>query len=136
VHPIIWLSLITLVSSAVVLAVRPDLRRRATDWLRPIRPWHVAVAALILSMVVFDGPVVPMFALAVAVILFGVAWFRQFSFLMQLGDDAFPGHHDKLIWAALMIVVPPVGVLTFWSYRQAHWPSAKPVEFPAARELS
>jgi len=64
------------------------------------------------------------------------AWLRQFSFLMRLGDDAFPGRYDKIIWAMLLIALPPVGTLVFWSYRQAHWPATKPERVEAIHELA
>ena len=63
-----------------------------------------------------------------ALILFARAWVREFAYLMRLGDDAFPGRNDKLIWAILLIVLPPVGVWLFRAYREAHWPEAKPAK--------
>jgi len=119
------LALFAVVAAAVVLLVRPDWRRQFLDWLRPIRPWHVAVAALLLAFFSLEGPFPGVVALSVLFVLLTVAWLRQFGFLMQLGDDAFPGRFDKLIWALLLIVLPPVGVLAFWSYREAHWPAKK-----------
>jgi hypothetical protein len=62
-------------------------------------------------------------------------WYREFRFLMNLPDDAFPGRNDKTIWALLLIVVPPVGMLTFYSYRRAHWPEPKPADARAAHDL-
>ena len=60
-----------------------------------------------------------------AVVLFARAWLREFTYLMKLHDEAFPGHNDKLIWAMLLIVLPPVGAWLFQTYREAHWPEAK-----------
>jgi hypothetical protein len=65
-------------------------------------------------------------AVAAGVFLFAKAWLREFWFLMRLGDESFPGQHDKLIWAVLLIVLPPVGVYLFNRFRLAHWPEAKP----------
>ena len=65
-------------------------------------------------------------ALLAAFVLFARAWLREFTYLMRLRDDAFPGHNDKLIWAILLIVLPPVGAWLFGAYREAHWPEAKP----------
>jgi hypothetical protein len=65
-------------------------------------------------------------AVAAGFFLFAKAWAREFWFLMRLGDESFPGQHDKLIWAVLLIVLPPVGVYHFNRFRLAHWPEAKP----------
>ena len=54
------------------------------------------------------------------------AWVREFTFLMRLDDEAFPGRNDKLIWAVLLMVLPPVGVWLFQGYREVQWPVAKP----------
>ncbi len=75
-------------------------------------------------------PVVLALALLAAVVLFARAWLREFTYLMRLRDDAFPGHNDKLIWAILLIVLPPVGAWLFQTYREAHWPEAKPSKGP------
>ena len=45
---------------------------------------------------------------------------------MRLDDEAFPGRNDKLIWAVLLIVLPPAGVWLFQGYREVRWPVAKP----------
>lgn len=54
--------------------------------------------------------------------IFLVTWVREFLFLMLQPDTAFRGPHDKLIWAFLLIVLPPIGLIAFWSYRRAHLP--------------
>jgi hypothetical protein len=56
---------------------------------------------------------------------FARAWAYEFRFLMSLGDDAFPGAFDKVVWAVLLILAPPVGLHMFRSYRLAHWPRTK-----------
>jgi hypothetical protein len=54
---------------------------------------------------------------------------------MLLGDDAFPGRHDKLIWALLLFILPPVGVWLFRSYREVRWPATKPASPEMGNEL-
>jgi hypothetical protein len=54
------------------------------------------------------------------------AWRHEFVFLMSLRDDEFPGRRDKLVWVALMIFLPPVGIWAFRGYREAHWPEPVP----------
>lgn len=96
------------------------------DRLGRAEGWQLALLALFLIVAV---PLVPAILLLLglsALVLFGRAWVRQFAFLMRLRDDAFPGQNDKLIWAILLIVLPPVGAWLFGSYRAAHWPEAKP----------
>ena len=53
-------------------------------------------------------------------------WQKEFVFLMGLRDDDFPGRHDKLIWAIVLLAFAPIGVWIFRSYRLAHWPEPKP----------
>ena len=98
----------------------------AVDRLRRLNGWQLLFLLVILTAVL---PLVPVALLAVvlaALFLFGRAWVREFGYLMRLDDDAFPGRNDKLIWAMLLIVLPPVGAWMFGSYREAHWPEAKP----------
>ena len=61
--------------------------------------------------------------LAVAVVFLCTrAWIREFSFLMALRDEDFPGRSDKLVWVILLTVMVPIGFWTFRSFREAHWP--------------
>lgn len=91
--------------------------------------WGLAVAAVafaILLSFAADTPT-PLFLLGIAaVVLFAITWVRDFAYLMTQPDAAFPGRYDKPIWAFLLIVLPPVGVLAFWSYRRAHATETKP----------
>ncbi len=64
-------------------------------------------------------------AALILVAFFLWAWQREFLFLMGLQDDAFPGRFDKLIWTFLLIVMAPVGLWFFRSYRLMHWPEPK-----------
>jgi hypothetical protein len=99
--------------------------RWATGWFRQAEGWQIALLVLAVIVLVPVMPVVLILALLAAVVLFARAWLREFTYLMKLRDDVFPGHNDKLIWAILMIVLPPVGAWLFQTYREAHWPEAK-----------
>ena len=101
-----------------------------SGWLRQAEGWQVALVILAGIFILPLMPVVLTLGVVFALVLFGKAWLREFTYLMRLGDDAFPGHNDKLIWAILLIVLPPVGAWLFQTYREAHWPEAKP---PRAR---
>jgi hypothetical protein len=70
-------------------------------------------------------PVVLVLAVLAALVLYARAWLREFTYLMKLRDDVFPGHNDKLIWAIVLIVLQPLGAWLFQTYREAHWPEAK-----------
>ncbi len=100
--------------------------RMAGDWLREAYPWQIALLVVVALVLLPLMPAVLLLAVAAALVLFARAWVREFTTLMRLGDDAFPGHNDKLIWATLLIVLPPIGVWLFGTYREAHWPEAKP----------
>ena len=100
--------------------------RWAGDWLRQAEGWQIALLVVVGIMVLPLMPLVLTLALLAAFVLFARAWLKEFTYLMRLGDDAFPGHNDKLIWAILLIVLPPVGAWLFQTYREAHWPEAKP----------
>ncbi|WP_435008922.1 hypothetical protein P12x_000174 [Tundrisphaera lichenicola] len=100
--------------------------RWAVDRLRQAEGWQLALLALALVLLLPVVPVVLLLVIVAALVLFGRAWVREFAYLMRLRDDAFPGQHDKLIWAILLIVLPPVGAWLFGSYREVHWPEAKP----------
>jgi len=102
--------------------------------LRQVRPWQVLALGVLVGGFLFE-PTGPVFVLSL-VCLFLLAWLHEFTFLMRLNDEVFPGRFDKLIWALLLIVLPPVGTLAFWSYRQAHWPRTKAAQVSAAHELS
>jgi hypothetical protein len=98
----------------------------------------IGLTVLLLGMLIFSiqGPLHLAGALAVLLaIAYALAWFREFRFLMQLPDEAFPGRFDKPIWALLLIVLPPVGVLSFRSFRRAHWPEVKSADALMLHEL-
>lgn len=92
--------------------------------LRRIPNWALVLAGCFVLFVgatlLFQTPWMGVFFLAlIATVSFVRAWFRDFAYLMTQPDEAFPGRYDKLIWALLLVVLPPVGVLAFWSYRRA-----------------
>lgn len=121
----------------VLQSVPPErLRGEWPDrWNRlfPRRVWQTAaalVAGLGLIVILHDEPEFGQFLLLVATVLLVVfflrTWQREFLFLMDQRDDAFPGRHDKLIWAALLVTAAPIGLWFFRSYRRLHWPEPKP----------
>ncbi len=74
-----------------------------------------------------------MLALLIILGLFLRTWRDEFLFLMGLHDDDFPGRNDKLIWVFLLLVLAPVGVWLFRSYRMARWPQPERMGHPEAR---
>lgn len=112
-----------------------DAFTRADRWLsrHPEVPRTAVVVGLTVMSLMLLVAALPLFlalAAVAAIVLLARAWIREFSFLMGVDDSAFPGHHDKLIWALLLIVLPPVGVYLFRAHRRAYWPEsdAKPAQ--------
>lgn len=95
------------------------------DRLKRINIWHVmagiAVAALFIATVDEPGWWI-VFTLIGIGALFARTWIREFTFLMSLRDENFPGRSDKLIWAFVLVVVPPAGVWAMRNFRKTHWP--------------
>ena len=137
--PLLALALVRLLDGATA---RSRGRERLVGWLRETKLWHVLVAialsAFLFASIFNDGPgqATPLlFALMVVVLLAIRAWRYEFLLLMSLSDEEFPGRNDKLIWAAALLIVPPIGVWLFRSYRAARWPepaSLKPSAAPHA----
>ena len=94
-------------------------------WFRQAEGWQIALVILAAIVLLPSIPLILALAVLFALVLFAKAWLREFTYLMKLRDDAFPGHNDKLIWAVLMIVLPPVGAWLFQTYREAHWPEPR-----------
>jgi hypothetical protein len=91
----------------------------------------VAVCALLAWLLV------PLLLVLLGIVLFVaalVAWVAEFVTLMRLREDVFPGRRDKLVWMLLMILVPPVGLLAFWTFRRSHWPDGVPVDSPSTEK--
>jgi hypothetical protein len=117
------------------------VRAAGARWFRSSAPWLIPSLATLVLAIFVGGSVGPegfVSALVLgALALLAASWFREFRCLMWMTDDSFPGRNDKLVWAILMIVLPPVGVLAFWSFRRAYWPapSEKPIVPELQREL-
>jgi hypothetical protein len=94
-------------------------------WLARFRLWHVAVSILLASLVyawMAQGPRGGpwwLIAFLLVVFLFVRAWKHEFVRLMLTPERSFPGRYDRLIWAALMVLLPPVGIGFFRAYRRA-----------------
>lgn len=58
-----------------------------------------------------------MAGLVVIIVFVGIAmlvfWLYQIVSLMDMPDDAFPGRHDKIIWVALLVLLPVLGAIAF-----------------------
>jgi hypothetical protein len=106
-----------------------DAYRQAERWIA-LNPWPIrAVGVLVLAFFAFwlVSIALPLFfllAALAALVMFARTWLREFAFLMGVDDSAFPGRSDKLIWAILLIVLPPVGIYLFRAHRRAHWPDS------------
>jgi hypothetical protein len=89
----------------------------------------VALAALVLMVFKwrYEGVVVVIVVSGLILAWFLRNWRQEFVFLMGLRDTDFPGRHDKLIWAVLLLACAPLSVWFFRSYRLAHWPESEPV---------
>jgi hypothetical protein len=98
----------------------------------------LVVIATVFAVMLFLAAL-PLFlaaAVVLAVVLFARAWLREFGFLMGVDDSAFPGRNDKLIWAMLLIVLPPLGVYLFRAHRRAYWPESDAKAAMMADELA
>jgi hypothetical protein len=134
-------SLVVAVAALTMLATASRLpaAARFDRALRQIPNWIITLGTcfvlVIGSILVFDTPGPGLVFLALgAVVMFAMAWLRDFAYLMTQPDHAFPGRHDKLIWAMLLTVLPPVGVLAFWSYRRAQWNESRVAKPTASRD--
>ena len=61
---------------------------------------------------------------------YALAWVHEFVFLMNLGDDAFPGRFDKLIWGLALILLGPLGLWAFRRYHAEQWPETVAERYP------
>ena len=117
-----------------------DFFIRVDHWISrnpgPLRAAFVlALAFMAFWLMAAALPLAIALAAIAVVVLFARNWLREFSFLMGVDDSAFPGHHDKLIWALLLIVLPPVGVYLFRAHRRAYWPESETKSAAVADEL-
>lgn len=106
----------------VAQRVGQNLCREASDFLKRAKGWQIAltIALGLLALAVVLPLAIVLAALALLIAAF-LAWLHEFILLMRLPDEAFPGRFDKLVWASLLILLPPIGLLAFWSFRKAHW---------------
>jgi hypothetical protein len=108
-----------------------QIRRLGHDiWPLRLTFWQVmsALVAAALLFLVFENGAAMAFVIVLAS-FFVLAWFvrawsHEFVFLMGLRDTDLPGRHDKLIWALLLLIFPPISTWLFRSYRQTHWPDS------------
>lgn len=131
--PLLALALVRLLDGATARSPR---REWFAGWLSQSKLWHVVVA-LGLSACLFliylepHGPrkALPVYLTLLVLLALAVrAWRHEFLLLMALRDEDLPGRFDKLIWASVLLLVPPVGIWLFRSYREAHWPELAPVK--------
>ncbi len=123
---------------ALFMAVRRYGRRHGE-----VRPAHWMIPGILVSGASFlfftammqglAAPLSFLLLLAAAVALV-VLWFREFLTLMAMSDDAFPGRFDKALWFALMVLLPPVGLVAFASFRRSYWAVEKPASGVASEE--
>jgi hypothetical protein len=107
-----------------------DMGRRGLNSQFTIWQIMAAVVVAALAFHAFTGPGRGgefSFVLLALILLtwFVRSWHREFVLLMGLRDDEFPGRHDKLIWAVVLLAFAPIGIWFFRSYRLAHWPEPK-----------
>ncbi|MBX6314373.1 MAG: hypothetical protein IRY99_15890 [Isosphaeraceae bacterium] len=130
------LLILGLAGLALALILKPSFRAGLSETLRHLgghRTLLIVLAVLVAAPVLPPRGLIPVIVVAV-IVLCVLAWLREFTYLMRLRDGVFPGHFDKLIWALLLMVLPPLGILAFWSYRHAHWADAKPEQVEAVHD--
>jgi hypothetical protein len=121
---------------AAMASVCTGLRDAWTQFASEFKaPWLLVAVILGFAAVILRASLLFVLLAATLLFWFASAWLREFRFLMHLSDDVFPGQNDKLIWAILLIVLPPVGLWLFQSYREAHWPETKPSSTEAHGEV-
>jgi hypothetical protein len=110
--------------------IRHPVAARVEGVLKPflsgvlILAFCVGLLAMSVQLFQTPGPALALlFLITLGMLAF--TWLRDFAHLMSQPDHAFPGRYDKLIWAALLIFLPPVGLLAYWSYRRAEQPEPR-----------
>ena len=131
---------LTVYREPLARALRPlfDVLRRFGAWQVATALFGVVLLYLYLDHHAYRSGYFFLFLVAGVAVAFTVAWVREFLFLMSLRDEDLPGRFDKPIWAFLLIVLAPAGLLLFRSHRMAHWPEPEPkpkVANDIAREL-
>jgi hypothetical protein len=99
-----------------------DQLERLRSWfedLPTVEKFLAAAAALVAAVVLMHFLAAGLVLLFVGIaLLLALAWFEDVVWLMQQPDSVFPGRYDKVIWAALLIFLPPFGMLALWSCRR------------------
>jgi uncharacterized membrane protein YhaH (DUF805 family) len=110
-----------------------------TEWVRGVASgprarrfnlWQIMAAIVVVGLLLGAVTAPPGFERGFSVTLLALLvlgwfvrnWCNEFVFLMSLRDEDLPGRHDKLIWVVLLLVLAPIGVWLFQSFRLAHWP--------------
>jgi hypothetical protein len=125
--PILWLLVIAAILFGPLrfLAMRKPLR----DRLRSVPPLAIVLAMLVpsvLSIAMFLGPDGGVVLVLAALSGLAFLWFRELLGLMAMSDDAFPGRFDKVLWFVLLVLLPPVGLAAFATFRRSFWAVEKP----------
>ena len=117
--------LIVLIVAAVALAYKDPRRwmRRLGNAVRSMTAWNVAAVLWVGVMIASIAVSLPL-ALVLAILGFLPFWGHELWVLMHQDDTVFPGKNDKLIWALVLLLCPPLGVVLFRSYRERNWVSA------------
>lgn len=97
---------------------------RLGQWFNALPTWQrfviVIGLAVLGSQLLMAAAVLGFAALLIGgLVLLAWIWFDELIWLMCQEDQVFPGRFDKLIWAFLLIFLPPVGVLALGSFRRA-----------------
>jgi len=58
-------------------------------------------------------------AISLIVVGFAIYWIYQFVQFMSFEDELFPGRYDKLIWAVVFLLAPPLAPFAFHMWKSA-----------------
>jgi hypothetical protein len=101
--------------------------RDFSNWAKRSEPWKPFLLVLFAAMVGIAATPV-LLSLTIAGVVLGLVflWVREFVFLMRTPGVAFPGRHDRWIWTAVFLVLPPLGAIAFCLFRNAEWEHGVP----------
>ena len=100
-----------------------ELRARFESWFQGLTGAQqalVAASGFVLGLML----VLPVLGVGLGLLLLALVlgcifmWFEEMVWLMRQPDEVFPGRYDKLIWVALLIALPPLGVPALWAFRR------------------
>lgn len=105
-----------------------------------LKPWIMGLALAVICLVLLllgRGLAAPGLLFGGVALAYFALWVRDFSLLMQMPDTSFNGRNDKLIWAVVLILLGPFGILAFWNYRRGRQTtrSEKPEPISGLREF-